>query len=190
MESNNDDLELMRQIRKGDEDAFQQLMVSYAETLVVFAENRLFDLEEGRDVVQDLFAELWERRANLPDVYDIRAFLFRSVRNKIVGRIRRQLVRDKYREEVQRHNPVNRAIDELLLEKELWDRTLAVLRKAPKRAREVFLLSRAQELSNHEIAERLTISEQTVKNNLTIALNLLRRDLVLVFAGLLTCYFY
>jgi RNA polymerase sigma-70 factor (ECF subfamily) len=61
-----------------------------------------------------------------------------------------------------------------LFEKELRERLDEAINQLPPRTREVFCMSRFEHLNAKEIAERLNLSEQTVKNQLTTALSKLR----------------
>jgi len=83
---------LLDALAGGDTGAFRRLYDTYAATLWEFTAYLLRDADAARDVVQDVFASLWERRETL-DVRDsLRAYLYRAVRNHVSKRRRHAVV--------------------------------------------------------------------------------------------------
>jgi RNA polymerase sigma-70 factor (ECF subfamily) len=93
------DLALVARLRTGDERALHEVFDRYLEPLVNFAAALLSrargttDLSAADDVVSDVLVALWERRTTLEHVYDLRGYLFRAVRNRVINR-RRSAWRD------------------------------------------------------------------------------------------------
>src|SRR5262249_39227907 len=87
-----DDAEVLSRLKAGEQDAFEAIFKLYYAQLVGVAENMLRDRQGAEDVVQDVMVELWRRREALTVEASIRAYLFRSVRNRALNQIRHQRV--------------------------------------------------------------------------------------------------
>ena len=90
------DLELVDLLKKDDSDAFSEIYSRYAVLLVGFATSKLFDLEDSRDIIHDVFVKLWQERKQLKVDRDLRAFLFKLTRYRIVDKIRKNMTRQEY----------------------------------------------------------------------------------------------
>ena len=172
---NEHEKELIQSFLSGDEQAFTAIYERYAPSLISYTAARLASLEEARDIIHDLFVHLWEEREALVITHSLKALLFSAVRYRIIDHIRKHMTRRAYAERLQTlqtgwgesdqeeaeardlHRNLEKAIDEL-----------------PPRVRQIYRLSRQQHLTIPEIAEELQLSQQTVKNQLTTALSLLR----------------
>lgn len=176
------DTELTSRLRDGDERAFAEIYGRYWEVLFRHALRILQDREQAQDAVQDVFAALWARHAELDPGARLSAFLYRSVRNRVFDLLDRSKVKEAYLATVV---DVARAgqwsVDEQLREKELADILARELADMPAGMRRVFELSREDGLSYKEIAERLHISENTVKVQVSKALRLLRKAFHIIF---------
>lgn len=89
---------LVASIRAGDETAFEALVRTYAQPLVAFAYRYVEDADAAIDLVQDMFAALWERRATWTVHGSIRAYLYATVRNRALNAIRHEAVAHRWRE--------------------------------------------------------------------------------------------
>lgn len=174
------DTALTRLMAKGDERSFTEIYRRYAEQLADHAATRLPDLEDARDLLHDLFAELWKNRKSLNIEKNLQGYLYTALNYKIVDRVRKNITREKYAEMVQalRHS-FEPAIDELIYAKETAQLVEKALGELPQKTQEIFRLSRKEHRSIAEIARIMGLSEQTIKNQLTIALNHLRTALSL-----------
>jgi RNA polymerase sigma-70 factor (ECF subfamily) len=171
----NNEPELLRRLSAGEEMAFKELYEQYASSLISFASARLDSLEEAHDIVQDIFVHLWQDKENINIHLSFRAYLFAATRYRIIDHIRKNGTRKKYAEQIGRMPiHIEEEAENKLFEKELRERLDEAIHQLPPRTREVFCLSRFEHLSAKEIAKRLDLSEQTVKNQLTTALSKLR----------------
>ena len=169
------DQELVALLKQGDHAAFTEIFNRYHAVLYIHAFRRLQDREECRDMVQDLLASLWLKKDELVLKHTLSGYLYMSVRNRIFDLLARKKINKDYVVSIQQfaeENNIN--TDALVRQKqlaEIIDREIALL---PARTREIFELSRKGYLSHREIAERLDISEQTVKTTVNNALKTLR----------------
>jgi RNA polymerase sigma-70 factor (family 1) len=170
-----DDSILLQRLQAGDEQAFSEIYNLYAAELIGFTTARICSLEEARDIIHDLFVYLWEERADLSIKISFRAFLFAAVRYRIIDYIRFKDIRKKYADKLTfLPTPYVSAMESELDAKELNQVLSAAVNELSPRVQEVYRLSRKEHLSIREIATRLNLSEQTVKNQLSTAIAQLR----------------
>lgn len=169
---------LCARLKKGDEEAFAAIYDRFAANLIAYAGARLFRLEDARDLIQDVFLKLWHDRLTLQIHTGLSNYLYTATRNRVIDHIRRNAIREEYGLLLQHlGKPGDPDAGQLLAAKELAWRISQALDALTPKVREVYRLSREEHLSIPEIAAQLNISEQTVKNQLTTALNHLRKSL-------------
>lgn len=169
-----EDRRRLARMREGDESAFDALFRIYYGPLVGLAESLLRTRAQAEEVVQDVLLELWRRRESLVVTETVRAYLFRSARNRALNELRRAKV-------AKRGEPFAR-IDEVTLptahadmvHEELDQAIQAALEALSPPIRETFALSRTEGLRYSEIADRLGISVKTVEARMGRALKELR----------------
>lgn len=192
-QTNISDQELMELLRQGDETAFTNIFHRYYGLLFIHAYKKLRDPEQAKDVVQDLFTALWVRRDHLSLTNDnLAVYLYTAIRNRILDVIARQQVRDRYIQSFQ--DFIDR--EQIGTDYRVRSVDLAALIKAeiaalPPKMREVFEMSRYENLSHKEIAERLELSELTVRTHVKKALRILRVRLNtgIYFFTMIGCFF-
>jgi RNA polymerase sigma-70 factor (ECF subfamily) len=172
---NNSDLELLLLLKKGEQVAFAELFQRYHHPLYLHARRMLGDMDEAKDIVQDVFASIWSKRDNLTIPAAVDAYLYGAVKNRILNVIAHQHVVSRYAESIDRFLENGIAYtDEQVREKELARIIEKEISLLPEKMRVVFEMSRNDELSYREIAERLNISENTVKKQAQRALKILK----------------
>lgn len=142
----------------------------------------LQDKEVCMDVVQDVFLWLWEHRQTV-QIESPKAYLKAAVKFKIANYIRNGKVKDKVIDNLCRQQQAPVTTDTLEL-KELSRMVQQVVLELPEKCREIYLLSRQEQLSNKEIAEKLGLSVKTVENQMSIALRRIRRVVEAFMLGL------
>ncbi len=173
------DLQLIDQLKKDDEGAFTEIYRRYANSLSGFASAKLYNLDDARDIIHDVFVKLWQERKQLQITSSLKSYLFTITRYAIVDKIRKNITQEKYAEMLQALRITYEAgIEQMIAAKEIQQNINKSLDKLSPRVKEIFKLSREEHLSIAEIAEKLQISEQTVKNQLTSALKYLKQSLL------------
>lgn len=169
------DHQLLQQFKTGDSDAFERIYHTYVTELLDYASHRLSSLEEARDLVQDIFLSLYERRKQLEIKASLRTYLFTSLKYKIIDHIRKNVHKDQYADLLcfLSEKAENNVFSELVYN-DLNAVVEEEIQRLPSRIKEAFLLSRKKHLSISEIAAYMNVSEQTVKNQLTAAMKRLR----------------
>jgi RNA polymerase sigma-70 factor (ECF subfamily) len=172
------DDELMLMLQADDHGAFTALYHRYKGVLVIHANKKLANLEESKEIVQEVFSNLWYDRHKLPKIHNLKAFLYTLARNKVLNQIQHERVVIRYAESfttfVQEHQNTT---DLLIREKQMVEIIDQEINALPPKMKEVFILSRKNHLSHKEISDKLEISEHTVKNHIKAALKVLRSRL-------------
>ena len=164
-------------MKDGDHDAFHQLIRHYHDLLFRTLYTKINDQEAARDLVQDSFVRIWQKRHLLKPQQSFFALLVKIGINLTQDELRRRKVRENYRDHVTRiTEKPSQTPDQGLLQTELENRILWVLAKyTPERCRQVFALTRLDGLSNSEVAELLGLRKKTVENQLNKAGKILRK---------------
>ncbi|TDQ10269.1 RNA polymerase sigma-70 factor [Pedobacter metabolipauper] len=184
------DAELCELLSTSDTLAFTELMTRYERLIYNHATNILRDTDQARDVVQELFIWVWDNHKVLTYNLNFASFLYSSIRNKIIDLIRHEKVKVKYLNTLPDFMKTGVAeTDHLIRAKNFQSIIERELSAMPEKMRQVFEMSRNQNLSNKEIAEKLDISQRTVEGHITNALKMLRKNLGL-FKYLIFIIFY
>ena len=174
--SNNEDKELLFRLKAGDEMAISLLYQKYWQPLYLSSFNILRDQQICEDIIQDIFITVWNKRREIEIKSSLKAYLFASVRYEVFRQIRHGAVREDIFENV--HERLQTPAEYGNIEhKELAGQIKAAVDVLPEKCRQVFKLSREEQLSHKEIAHQLHISTKTVENHLNKALRQLRNAL-------------
>lgn len=175
------DSNLIECLLKGDELAFAEIYSRYKTVLFLHARRMLQDDEQARDVVQEIFTAIWIKKEELRIITSLKSYLFSSVKHKILNLLLHQKHVEKHMQAMLKlHNTGSFSTDLAVQEKEMARLIEAEIQNLPARMREVFVLSRREELSNKEIAQRMGIAEETVKKQIVYALKILRVKLKVI----------
>ena len=175
---NTDSHFLINRLRKGEEAAYEMLFKEYYKVLTVFANKYIKDIETSKELVQELFVHLYERRETLDINSSLKSYLFRSVHNRCINFINAQKIRDKYAEHVNYTNNIaQNSLEEEVNLSELENALYKAIGELPPKCQAIFKLNRFEGLSNVEIADKLTLSKRTVETQISKALKILRLKL-------------
>jgi RNA polymerase sigma-70 factor (family 1) len=182
------DHDLVSLLGDGDHAAYTEIYERYFGVLYLHGRKKIGDTEEARDVVQETFISLWKNKENIDPERGIKPYLYTSLRNKIIDYYARQDVTSRYITSFRNFNEGFYCItDHRVRENQLTAIIEKELQALPPRMREIFELSRKEHLTHREIAERLDISEHTVKTQVKHALRVLRVRLgLLIYLYLIT----
>lgn len=169
------DCDLFTLIGEGDYMAYTEIYNRYSALLYVHAYQRLRNREEAKDVIQELFITIWERRLDIKVKSSPAAYLYTAVRNQVIKVISRKQVREHYLSSLYDSIQLGYAnTDHAVREKDLIEVIEKEVNALPEKMRLVFNLSRKSHLSHREIAEKLNLSEATIKKQVNNALKVLR----------------
>jgi RNA polymerase sigma-70 factor (ECF subfamily) len=164
---------LVLQLIEGDEQAFCELYAAYKNRLIYFAMQFLESREFAEDIFQDTFAAVWQSRRFINPDASFSSYLYTIVRNRVLNELRKirseELLRQLMVAQADDANVENDVKDDGL--QEILEQAMTQL---TPRQREVFQLSREEELSHKAIAERLGISVNTVQEHISASLKIIR----------------
>jgi len=164
---------------KLDKRAFEELFRSFFPSLVLFAQKYVPDQDTAKEIVHNVFINLWEKRQQVDTGSPLKSYLFTSVHNRCLNYIRDQKKFDKDETIFQRMDSADFSDGvDLLEEQELEQRIYDALHSLPEKCREIFMLNRFEGLKYAEIAEKLGISVKTVETQMSKALKILREKLI------------
>jgi len=172
------DFDLIQLLKADDQTAFAEIYKRYARSLADFTASKLFNLEDAQDIIHDLFVKFWEDRKQLLITSNLKTYLFTIARRRIIDKIRWNIIREEYSVMLQSlANSYDPNTEEQMAAKELQQTINNSLNELSPKVKEIYHMSREENLSISEIAKKLILSEQTVKNQLSIALKHLRKSL-------------
>lgn len=160
-----------------DIQSFERMYKTFQPGLVNFAYFYLKNEQDAIDLVQELFLNLWEKKASQPIPDNPKAYLMMAVKN----RCNNKLTRNK-----SEHHPID-SLEEVFISQDdtsskiqtqqTKDSIDSIINKLPEKCKKIFILSRFEHLSYKDIASRLNISVKTVENQIGNAIKLLRSSL-------------
>ncbi|WP_293297333.1 RNA polymerase sigma factor [Pedobacter sp. UBA4863] len=182
------DNELIILLNDGDAIAFTEIYNRYHQLMLVFAHRKLKDEELAKDVVQELFANIWHKRTSLSESGNLGAYLYISLRSRIFDYFAHQKVEGKYLQSLKAFIlEGTTGTDHPIREKQLSEYIEKQIQKLPAKMRRAFDMSRRQHLSYREIAEELGTTESNVSHHINNALKILKTRLNILFIMFWIC---
>lgn len=167
--------ELLLAFKGGDNKAFVKIYERHWEELFHHAWTMTSCEDMAKDVTQETFVELWNRLREQEIQMSLRAYLYTTVRNKTLNLIARGKVQTKYLESLGDYleKGENRT-DHPLRERQFQEYIDGHIASLPEKMRIIFEMSRKERMTYKEIAEQLSLSDKTVKKQVSNALKILR----------------
>jgi RNA polymerase sigma-70 factor, ECF subfamily len=156
--------------------AFDAIYERYCKRMYGFVIRYIKQEEDAEEIVQEVFLKIWESRKKIDTYSSFDSFIFTIAYNTTISLLRKRVNEKKYLEHLQLRQQITNA-DEIIDEihfKQIKEQLKSTLNQLTPRQREIFLLSREEGFTHEEIAKRLNISTNTVKNHLVTTLAFLR----------------
>ncbi|NJO89469.1 MAG: RNA polymerase sigma-70 factor [Chloroflexia bacterium] len=171
-------LSVTKNIKHLDKTAFEKLFREYFVPLTAFAKKYVGDVDSAKEIVHDVFVNLWTKRETIDLEKAVKSYLYTSAYNRSLNYIRDH---KKFNSNVSVEDNFSKAsdwnfennIDAL----ELEEKINRVINSLPEKCKEVFLMSRFEGLKYQEIADKLNISVKTVEAQMSKALKALKENL-------------
>jgi RNA polymerase sigma-70 factor (ECF subfamily) len=175
-----EELFIVKKMIEGDIDSFKYFFDKYYNDLCNFVNIYLHDKVLAEEIVQDIFVYLWGNKENLRINTSVKAYLFTASKLKSLNHLRDTRNQKRIIDQLGKSTaPDAIDFDDSFIDTEEFRKILdAAIEQLPPKCKEIFLLSKKEELSNKEIAEQLGISVKTVENQMTVALKKLREYLL------------
>lgn len=172
------EIKLISELKKGSLKAFDAIYDMYVKRLYVYCLQYTKSEEDAEEIVQDVFVRLWINRENIRQVETLRSLLFIMSKHHLINAYRTRINSPVYEDYVKYQDNISAEVQGHPLEYEEFVKQLkTALYKLPVTQRQVIEMSKLKQLTNKEIALELELSEQTVKNQLSLGLKKLREDL-------------
>lgn len=158
-----------------NQEEFEKLFRANFKGLCFFAQKYVKDFETAREIVQDSFINLWEKRIAIDANRPVKTYLTTIIHNKCLNYLRDNQKFNHKLLEIENLIDISDIADsDLLVAKELNQAIHDAIEELPEKCREVFLLNRYENLKYKEIAVKLGISVKTVETQMSKALQHLR----------------
>jgi len=168
------DAELMQLLHRGEDLAFTELYNRYWKILFQVAAGKTNSLAEAEELVQDLFMDIWKRRATIDITSNPRAYLAVALKYRIINLLAKRQRRIRFEQKAgQELTIADSSTEQWLGFNELNDRIARLVADLPEKCRLVYQLKKEEGYSQREIAARLRISEKAVEANISRALKAL-----------------
>lgn len=184
--------DLLERIAVDDIKAFEEIYRRYTAKMLSYALNILKDKVVCEDIIQNIFIDFWSKRKSI-QIDNLEGYLFRAVKFQVFKHFRDE---NFSTEDLTRLNLIDVSVNasKTMEYTELENAIHNSVLKLPPRCKQIFELSRYEHKTHKEIAEKLDISVQGVKNQISKALSMIRENLknnehILFFLLLFGCHF-
>ena len=160
--------DLLLLLKNGNVIAFDNIYEMYSKRLYGFVLRYVKQKEDAEGIVQEVFIKIWETRNKIDIFSSFDSFIFTIAYNSTINLLRKRVSEHKYQDRlksVQQITEADQIIDEIYF-KEISTQLQLTLDKLTPRQKEIFQLSREDGLTHEEIAKKLNISVNTVKNHM------------------------
>lgn len=188
----NIDSNLISQLKRGDEKAFQTIYNQLYKHIFSLLVSLVKDQEQAEDLLQETFVRLWLTRGQLEESKSLYPYVYLIAKRLAIDHFRKKMLEVRSKESFQLYQKgISNQTEEFINASDISRFTKVAVDSLPKQQRQVFILSKNEGLSYDEIAERMHISRNTVKNHLvsavrTLKIHFLKNDTIL----LLLFFFY
>ncbi|MBN1397722.1 MAG: RNA polymerase sigma-70 factor [Bacteroidetes bacterium] len=170
------DKDLLNGIKLDNSKALKVLFERYYQTLCCFAFRYLKAADLAEEAVSDVFLNIWLKKRNIEIKTNIRAYLYAAVRNQSINYINQRKITHESIDSIEKNNIISELhADKLILNNELRNNIDILLKQLPEKRRIIFIMSRIDGFTYKEIAEILSISVNTVQNQMVEAVKFLSK---------------
>ncbi|MDE1192984.1 MAG: RNA polymerase sigma-70 factor [Arachidicoccus sp.] len=178
---NYSDEQLVTLLNISDEESFTEIYNRYWDKLYIVAANKLKDCYLAEEIIQDLFLDIWKRRATLKIPNKLGLYLAAALKYKIINANQDTFRKKNILNEINNNKLNHYSLESQLSFEELEDKLDKLVANLPEKCRLIYKLSREEGLSHKKIASHLQISEKTVESHLTRAFKLIRSKIRIFF---------
>lgn len=179
---NHKEQDLIYALKEGSHKAFDAIYKIYARRLYAYSLLFTKSHEEAKEVVQDVFIKLWMSRTKIRQEETLRSLLFIIAKNYLINSYRSKINSPVYEEYIMHKETMIVNDTEYQVEyHDFLNKFNKAMEYLPPTQRKIVTLSKIYQFSNKEIVEKLSLSEQTVKNQLSLGLKTLREKLGIAY---------
>jgi RNA polymerase sigma-70 factor, ECF subfamily len=179
------DNKLLLKLKEGNEKSYQLIFDDFYSLLTAFAYKYLRDLDQAKEVVQNVFVKFYEKRKSIEITTSFKSYLYKMVYNDCLALKRKQSVIDLAYSNYASEHLDDADYTQLIEQTEEEYKLHQLIERLPDKCKEIFKLSRFEERKNPEIAQMLNLSIRTVETQISKALKFLRAN----YKSILRCMF-
>ena len=165
---------LAKKISAGDHKAFRSLFDVVYDSLVAYITTFTLDRENAKDIAQQCFANLWDKRKELNEVLSLRSYLFSMAHNLYIDQYRKEQSKSRLYDQLKIEALSKRINEPEVTTNERAKKLTALVERLPPKCRQILLLNKKEGKKYQEIAEILGISVKTVESQMRIAYQKIR----------------
>ena len=178
--------DVLQQIVTGNQHAFKQLYGYFYRRLYHFALSMVKINEAAEEIIEDVFIRIWQQRANLPGIHNLKVYLYTAVKNTSLNYLSKKAkenitepfdhIHIEFCESV---NP-----EQLMITAEMFNKIRQSVEALPPRCKMIFKLIREDGLKYKEVSQILNISVNTIDAQMAIAVSRIAAALAADFGPL------
>lgn len=169
-----DEARWWQRLLQGEQEALAYFYEKYADTLLKYGISITPNREMVQDAVQELYIQIWNRRANLSVPHSVKYYLIASLRRLILKDVINARLISEATPEVATHEAVFELEE---MENDIHHKLQLAVRALPNRQQEVIFLRFFEKLSYEEITELTGLDYQVLRNTIHRAIKTLRQSL-------------
>lgn len=172
------DPSVIKRVKQGNEAAFKIVYDAFSQKIFTVAVKFGLTKDEAEEIVQEVFVKLWNHRQTLNENLSINAYLLTITKNTLITRQKKltyEIAYKKYLEKRDLNSFTN--IEDEIIYSDFEKLAQSFIDRLPSQQKDIFLLSKKENLSNKEIADKLNISLRTVENQVYRATKKIKEEL-------------
>ena len=163
-------------LQNGDHKAFEEVFLAYFDKVKHLLTGLLRSESDAEELAQDIFVKLWINHTSIDPNKAFNTYLYTITRNTALNHLKHKLVEENYKNSFNSlDEEKSDSSDEILFAKEISLLVEMAVCRMPVQRRKIYQMSRDNGIPNNEIAEELGISKKTVENQLSLALQEIKR---------------
>ncbi|MBU2491709.1 MAG: RNA polymerase sigma-70 factor [Bacteroidetes bacterium] len=169
---------IIESINNNDIKAFEHLFKTYHASLCSYCYNKVRDKDVAKEIVQDVFVNIFKNRKSWTPKNSIKAYLFKAIRNRLINYYKHPSRNKKSElsvEELESKEEMSPL--EIFSKKEFREAYVKAVEKLPEKCREILILVKDNGFSYKEVSEIQSISVKTVESQMRLAFQKLRKNL-------------
>lgn len=172
------DKKIIKRFKEGDVEAFDTIYHQFSKKLLHFALGLVKNEDVAKDLVQEVFVNLWEKRGQVDPDLNVDNYIFTITYNSIRKYFRKKSIETKVIDQLLKDSPeIIQGADGPVIYNELFELASKTIEDLPPRRKAVYKLSKLEGKKIKEIAAELNISTRTAENHLAKALKYLKEEL-------------
>lgn len=167
---------LLIKLKNGEASAFEEIYNQYRSKIYSYALKLCKSTVIAEEITQEVFIKIWQKRDQLNPELHFGAYLKKIVLNDVLNHLKKVAREKTLQDELFSYlSTIKNSSEDRLLEKELLKTYEEAIAQLPPQKKIIYQLSRNEELTHDEIAQKLNISKNTVKNHMVEATKFIRQ---------------